>query len=418
VLSIRGPTGAERRNYHVLIMAMMLMQVTSSTIYMVLPIFFSIHGVSRSGNGVLIAIGTFAGIISSLFAGRYSDIHGRKPVLLAGMALYSVVFFLFALFGRGFNTFLVLRFIEGFAYYMTPVAITAIAADIFPPSERGRAMALYSVSGGVGQMVGPIMAGLFIDAADFNKYFVFCGTFVAIGAAVILLFVKETLPEEMKVKPKTERRCGMDPRGLISALKALGAVVWIFFIAILIYRTGNTMVNPFFSLYLREELHLDMTRMSFLFALRALCTFTFAPIAGALSDRFGRKPLFLVGMGALMATMLGYRQVRTYEQVFAVRAMEATSNAILQPTTRAYVADLMRPEVRGFGMGMYMTVMDESSTMGAIFGGIIADISGFGSLFTIGAATAAACLGIVLLGVPEPSSLAHHKEQVPEDVAG
>jgi MFS family permease len=406
----KEPTREERRNYNIVVLAMVSMSVTTSTIYMVLPIFFSIHGVSRSGNGVLIAIGTFAGIISSIIAGRYSDSHGRKPVLFTGVALYALVFFLFALFGRDFNTFLILRFIEGFAYYMTPVAITTIAADIFPQRERGRAMALYTVSGGVGQMIGPLIAGLFTEVANFNSYFVFCGSFVAVSAAIILFFVNETLPEELKVKPRTRARRRVNIHGFYSSLKGLGAVVGIFLTAILIYRTGNTMVNPFFSLYLREVLHMNMTQMSFFFSVRALCTLVFAPIAGRLSDRYGRKPLFLFGIATLTGTMMGYRQVRTHGHVLIIRALESTSNAILQPTSRAYIADLVRPETRGFGMGIYMTVMDESSTMGSILGGVISDIYDFGAIFLIGAATAATCFGIVLIGVPEAGALPHYEE--------
>ena len=140
-----------KRNYYILIVAVMSMWITVSTIYMVLPIYFQHHGVGTSGNGVLIAIGTFAGVISSVIAGRYADRVGRKPVLLVGVGLYSIVFFLFAYFGRDFYSFLVLRFIEGFGFYMAPVAIITIAADIFPPSERGKAMGLYSMSSGVGR---------------------------------------------------------------------------------------------------------------------------------------------------------------------------------------------------------------------------------------------------------------------------
>ena len=69
-----------------------------------------------------------------------------------------------------------------------------MAADSFPPRERGQAMSLYTVSNGVGQMIGPLFAGLFIDAADFNTYFIFCGVFVGLSAVIILFFVKETLP--------------------------------------------------------------------------------------------------------------------------------------------------------------------------------------------------------------------------------
>ena len=156
-------------------------------------------------------------------------------------------------------------------------------------------------------------------------------------------------------------------------LKKLGPIVGIFFAAVLIYRTGNTMVGPFFSLYLKEELKLDMPTMSTFFAVKALTTLIVVPIAGRLSDRIGRKPVFLTGMVAHTGTMLGYTYVSNYEHVLIVRTFESISNAILMPTSRVYVVDLMTPENRGFGMGLYMTVMDEASTMGAMFGGFIAD---------------------------------------------
>jgi DHA1 family multidrug resistance protein-like MFS transporter len=187
-------------------------------------------------------------------------------------------------------------------------------------------------------------------------------------------------------------------------------MVGVFLAATLIYRTGTTMYNPFFSLYLSDELGLDMTETSYFFAVRALVTLAFAPLAGILADRYGRKPTFILGSGVLVATMIGYVNIDTFQQVLFVRVMESISNAILQPSSRALMADLLTQENRGFGMGFYNTVMDESSTMGAILGGFIAELYGFGVLFIGGAATAAACLAIVLVWVPEPDGLTHREK--------
>lgn len=415
----------DRRNYYLLILAMIAMQVTTSTIYMVLPIFFAQYGISKSGNGVLIAIGTFAGIFSSLIAGRFSDTRGRKPVLFFGVALYSLVFFLFALMSKDFNTFFALRFLEGFAFYMTPVAVTAMAADIFPSRQRGKAMALYSMASGVGQFFGPIMAGVLVPPdmgsgqpnINFNNYFIFCGVFVAISAGIIFFFVKETLPHELKAKPRDGKPGGFDVRGFLTSIKGLGVIVAIFLIGILVQRIGYTMVNPFFSIYLEEELGLNVQSMSFFFAIRAICTLIFSPLAGMATDKYGRKPTFILGSLALAGTMLGYRQVSTYEHVLIVRVMESTSNAIMMPTTRAYMADLMRPEVRGFGLGIYTTVIEESSTLGAVFGGVIAEVYSFGAIFLIGSVTAALCAVIVFIGVPEPKELPHHDDYKPKVTA-
>ena len=93
------------------------MQITSSTIYMVLPLFFGLYGITKTQNGVLISIGTLAGVFSGLLAGKFSDNFGRKKILVAGTGIYSIVFYLFAILGKNFNTFLVLRFFEGIGFY-------------------------------------------------------------------------------------------------------------------------------------------------------------------------------------------------------------------------------------------------------------------------------------------------------------
>lgn len=411
------PTQAQKRNYYLIVLSMVSMFVTTSTIYMVFPLFFEEYGMSGTRIGLLISIGTFAGIVSSIIAGKYSDSHGRKPILFAGVGLYAVVFFLFAFLDKSFTTFAVLRFIEGFSFYMTPVAITTMVADVYPPKGRGKAMSLYTMSNGVGQFVGPILAGMFLESTSYQTYFLACGAFVSVSAVMIFLLVKETRPDHIAEIHTTRAKHGINIKTLGKDIQSLGKYAGIFFVAVLIYRTGNTMVNPFFSLYLKE-LNIDLSSMSYLFAVRAAMTLIFAPITGYALDRWGRKPIFLVGMFMLVATMLGYRSVSDYNSVLLVRALESISNAVLLTTTRTYAADLMRPEIRGFGMGLYMTMVDESSTMGALLGGWIKDAFSFGTIFIIGAITAAACWVITFLGVPEPSkieSLQDKPKPVPQD---
>jgi len=281
---------------------------------------------------------------------------------------------------------------------MTPVAIITMAADIFPQTERSRVMGVYSMSSGVGQLVGPIFAGRFIDASSFFTYFILSGILVAVSWVVIFLFVDETLEESRKTIYETNQG---GVTGFISNIRGLGLTVAIFFIAVLVYRLGLTSINPFFSLYLSDELGIDMTRMGYFFAVRALVTLIFAPIAGTLADEYGRKPVFLGGLVLLMSTLMGYYYASAFEIILIIRVLQSISNAILQPSSRAYIADLLSEENRGFGLGFYTTLMSEGSTMGAIFGGWVADVYNFSALFIVGAASALVCLVIVLLKVPE-----------------
>ncbi len=389
----------EKRNYYILIISVMSMWITVSTVYMVLPLYFQSYGVSKSQNGILIAIGTFAGVISSMLAGRYADTHGRKPVLLFGAGLYSTAFFLFAYFGRDFWSFFFLRFLAGFGFYMVPVAITTIAADIFPRVERGKAMGFYSMSAGAGQLVGPLFAGRFIEASSFFTYFILSGILIAISWIVIFLFVDETLEKGMQTINKNNQNGTI---GFLKKVRGLGLPVAVFFVAILIYRTGVTMVDPLLSLYLDESLGIDLTQMGYFFAVRALITLVVAPIAGDLSDRYGRKPVFLGGIFLLIGSLMGYFYAFTFTHVLIVRIVQSMSNAILQPTQRAYISDLLTEENRGFGIGFFTTLLSQGSTIGSIFGGWIADIFFFGAIFLVGSASVLIGGLVVLLKVPEP----------------
>jgi MFS family permease len=398
-------TPAQRKNYYLLILSVVSMQVTSSTIYMVLPLFFTNYGISKTENGLLISIGTLAGVFSGLIAGKFSDNYGRKKLLVAGTAIYAVVFYLFALLNKDFNTFFVLRFFEGVGFYVMPVLVSAMCADTFPTQERGRMMALFSMAGGVGQLIGPLSAPYLIQGNDFNLYFIFSGTFVVLSCLGMMFLVKETLPKEKQVKREPGKKGLAGIAGFIGSVKALGIAFGVFLAAILVYRTGYTMIDPFFSIYLKDILKLDLSATSYLFALRAICTLTFAPIAGYMADSWGRKPTFLVGMALTVVALFGYTQMRGTNDIYLVRGIDAIAMVILMNSIRTYTADLLAPQVRGFGMGLQSTISQESSTLGAIFGGYLIDTMGWNIVFLVAAVMAGVAFLIVQFGVPEPTKI-------------
>ncbi len=394
-------TPERRRNYYLLILSVVSMQITASTIYMVLPLFFGVYGITKTQNGLLISIGTLAGVFSGLLAGKFSDNFGRKQILVAGTAVYSVVFYLFAFLGKNFTTFLVLRFFEGIGFYVMPVLVAAMCADTFGSKERGRMMSLFSMAGGLGQLIGPLLAPYLIMGTDYNLYFMFSGTFVLISCVAMIFFVKETLPAELRVK-KAATGKGFSLGGFMTSVKGLGKPFAIFLGAILLYRTGYTMIDPFFSIYLKEVLALDLSSTSYLFALRAICTLIFAPIAGYLADKWGRKPTFVLSMALVAVSLVAYTRMSRPSDIYIVRALDAIAGVVVLNSIRTITADLLAPEVRGFGMGLYSTISQESSTIGAVFGGYLIDVLGYNLVFLVAAATAAASLFIVQMWIKEP----------------
>lgn len=379
--------------------------MTSSTIYMVLPIYFKDSGLSASDIGLLIALGTLPGSFSAFIAGWLSDKIGRKPILILGLFLYSSCFLLFYFF-KGFWFFAVARVIEGVSYYVIPPVATAIISDLFPPERRGQAMGLYQSAGSVGRVVGPLIAGaLLASSTSFSSYFLFCSLSVFIGAISATILVRETLPHETVHQPG--RRMGF--RGLRSSLSKMERPIVAFYTASFVQSLGRTGVAPLISVFLQERIvGIGWMEMSLLFSIPQVIPLVLSPIAGRLSDRIGRKMLLIGSIIGLSIVMILYVNCRTFNLALILRGAEAFFHSFTMTLSTAYIADLLtalgHQRRSGMGLGLHQFLTIETSTLGTIYGGYVVESFGFNTLFQI-ASILLVSGSLLLTRVPEPRTL-------------
>ncbi|MCW2522229.1 MAG: major facilitator superfamily 1 [Frankiales bacterium] len=110
---------------------------------------------------ITVIFATYAvGVIASLFLfGRLSDQLGRRPVMLAGLALsaLSAVTFLLA---AGLPLLIVGRVLSGLSAGIFTGTATATLVDLAPPEGRGRATFLAALANMGGLGFGPLLAGV------------------------------------------------------------------------------------------------------------------------------------------------------------------------------------------------------------------------------------------------------------------
>jgi len=155
-------------------------------------------------------------VASAIFmplTGYFTDRWGRKNYLLICIGGFVVASVLCGA-AENLTEMVIFRLVQGvFGAGLVPLS-QAIMTDIFPPEERGKAMALWGVGVMIGPILGPTLGGYLTDVATWRWNFYIN---VPIGIASMLL-TWQFLPKA----PRKERQ--MDWLGLLFISLAIGSL--------------------------------------------------------------------------------------------------------------------------------------------------------------------------------------------------
>lgn len=102
--------------------------------------------------------------------------------------------------------------------------------------------------------------------------------------------------------------------------------------------------------------------------------FLFGSFIGNLSDRFGRRPVLLISLGALVVDYLILALAYNITLLFAGRILTGICGATFS-TANAYIADVTSEENRGKAFGMVGAAFGIGFIMGPVIGGFLGEIS-------------------------------------------
>ncbi|HET9172205.1 MAG TPA: MFS transporter [Actinospica sp.] len=118
--------------------------------------------------------------------------------------------------------------------------------------------------------------------------------------------------------------------------------------------------------------------------------------AGRLADRYGRKRLFLVGMGgfALMSALCGLAP--NAEVLIGGRALQAAFAALITPTSLALILPEFPPERRPFAIGTWGSMSAVAAALGPTIGALLTQYASWRWIFLINVPI---CAAVVLIGL-------------------
>jgi DHA1 family tetracycline resistance protein-like MFS transporter len=136
-----------------------------------------------------------------------------------------------------------------------------------------------------------------------------------------------------------------------------------------------------------------------LLAVYALTQFVLAPVIGALSDRWGRRPVLLISLAGSIADFLIVAFAPDVWLLFVGRAI-AGLTAVTPAVATAYLADITPEGGRAGRFGLLQACFGVGFCLGPLIGGVLGNIS-LREPCLVGALLGVINLGVVLLFLPE-----------------
>jgi MFS family permease len=322
----------------------------------------------------LFVIGSFVvsfGIVKSilnLYAGKWGEEYGRKPVLVLGWAT-ALPLPLVLIFAPSWGWITVGNVLLGINQALTwSMAINA-KIDLADPDQRGLAVGIDEAFGYSGVAVGAWITGLIAGQTSLRpEPFYFLGVVVVLAFLISVFLIRETvqyaqaegdddhhdanLPFDEVLK-----RATYGDRTLFAAAQAghiENFVDTLFWIAVPLYLTSQG---------------LGIAAVGVVVGVHS--AMYFLQIAtGGLADRIGRRPPVVAGMFLAGGGVLGMVLVEGYLPWTVLAAVSGLGMALLYPNLMTVPSDAAHPTWRSAGMGVYRMWRDSGYAVGAVLIGL------------------------------------------------
>ncbi len=286
---------------------------------------------------------------SQLIYGPLSDRFGRRPVILAGLALYFVASVL-CILAPTVEVLIGARFLQAVGGCAGQVIVRAIVRDVHGPDGAGKVLAKIAAAMGIAPLIGPVLGGYLTDAFGWQACFVALSTaggLALLGGALMLTETNRMRDPAATAPGRILRNIGsltVDPRFISYSLCAAGSYSGLF-----AFISGSSFVFI-------TVLGLEPTQFSYCFSSAVLGFIIGARTASRMNDRrravgIGASLNALGGLAMLLFLLAGVESVVT---VLAPMVVFAIGMGIVLPHAQAG-AVAPYPEKAGTASALYGT---------------------------------------------------------------
>ncbi len=153
---------------------------------------------------------------------------------------------------------------------------------------------------------------------------------------------------------------------------------------------------------IQRDLHASLSGLQWIVDAYTLVVASLLMLSGSMSDRFGRRRVFQIGLVLFLAGSLLSSLAHSIGQLTAYRALQGVGASMLNPVALSIIANVFKdPKGRAQAVGIWGAVGGVSMAMGPVLGGALTQAIGWRSIFWINLPIGIVALAMAAAFVPE-----------------